>query len=42
MARTADRIQSEPPAALAALTGEELATLEGTLRRLVDGSGGSD
>jgi DNA-binding MarR family transcriptional regulator len=37
-ARKAHAIQSEPPAALAALTGPELAALEQTLRRLVDGS----
>jgi DNA-binding MarR family transcriptional regulator len=35
-AREADRIQSEPPAALAALPADELAALEATLRRLVD------
>jgi DNA-binding MarR family transcriptional regulator len=38
VARKAERIQSAPPAALAALTGAELTTLERTLRRLVDGS----
>jgi DNA-binding MarR family transcriptional regulator len=42
VARTAEKIQSTPPAALAALTGAELATLERTLRRLVDGSDGTD
>lgn len=38
VARKAEKIQSAPPAALAALTGAELATLERTLRRLVDSS----
>jgi DNA-binding MarR family transcriptional regulator len=40
VARRAERIQSAPPAALAALTADELATLERTLRRLVEESGG--
>jgi DNA-binding MarR family transcriptional regulator len=38
VARTADEIQSAPPAPLAALSGEELAVLERTLRRLVEES----
>jgi DNA-binding MarR family transcriptional regulator len=38
VAREAERIQSAPPAALAALTEAELATLDRTLRRLVDES----
>ncbi len=38
VARKAERIQSAPPAALAALTGAQLATLERTLRRLVEAS----
>jgi DNA-binding MarR family transcriptional regulator len=38
MARKAERFQSAPPTALAALTGPELATLERTLRRLVESS----
>jgi DNA-binding MarR family transcriptional regulator len=38
VARTADDIQSAPPAPLAALSGEELTALERTLRRLVEGS----
>lgn len=38
VARTADEIQSAPPAPLAALGGEELAALERTLRRLVEES----
>jgi DNA-binding MarR family transcriptional regulator len=39
VARRAEKIQSAPPDALAALTGFELATLERTLRRLVAESG---
>ena len=38
VAHTADAIQSAPPAALSALTDEELATLERLLRRLVEAS----
>jgi len=38
VAHTADSIQSAPPAALSALTDEELATLERLLRRLVEAS----
>ena len=38
VARKADEIQSAPPAALAALTDAELASLEQTLRRLVEWS----
>jgi DNA-binding MarR family transcriptional regulator len=41
VARTADRIQSEPPAAIAALGEGELAALEATLRRLVERAGGA-
>jgi DNA-binding MarR family transcriptional regulator len=36
VARKAEKIQSAPPAAIAALSGAELAMLERTLRRLVD------
>jgi DNA-binding MarR family transcriptional regulator len=38
VARKAQKIQSAPPAALAALTGPELAALEQALRRLVAAS----
>jgi DNA-binding MarR family transcriptional regulator len=38
VARKAQKIQSAPPAALAALSETELAALEDTLRRLVDSS----
>lgn len=38
VARKAERMQSAPPAALAALSAPELAALERTLRRLVDES----
>ena len=38
VAHTADAIQSAPPAALAALTDKDLATLERLLRRLVEAS----
>jgi DNA-binding MarR family transcriptional regulator len=38
VARTADEIQSTPPAELLALTEADLATLEQTLRRLVESS----
>lgn len=39
VARKADEIQSAPPAALSSLSEAELATLDGLLRRLVEGSG---
>ena len=40
VARKAHKIQSAPPAALAALSGPELAALEQTLRRLVEAADG--
>jgi DNA-binding MarR family transcriptional regulator len=39
VARKAESIQSAPPAALAALSGADLAALERTLRRLLNGPG---